>query len=46
MANTPIRTVRIPDHIWEAVKQKAQSNNVTVTAIILNALKTYGGTNE
>lgn len=46
MANTPLRTVRVPDHIWNAVKEKAHENNITVTAVILSALKTYGEKND
>lgn len=38
---TPHRTVRVPDELWEAVKQKAAERGETVTDVILRALRRY-----
>lgn len=38
---TPIRSVRIPDEIWEAVKRKAADRGESITDVILRALKRY-----
>lgn len=37
----PIRTVRVPDELWEAVKRVAADNDETVTDVILRALERY-----
>ena len=34
MANTPIRTVRVPDKTWEKAKQVAHNNDTTVSEMI------------
>lgn len=39
---TPPRSVRIPDHIWQAARERAERDGTTVTAIILRALTRYG----
>jgi predicted DNA binding CopG/RHH family protein len=38
---TPNRTIRVPDELWEAVKEKAADRGETVTDVILRALKRY-----
>jgi predicted HicB family RNase H-like nuclease len=38
---TPQRTVRIPDEVWFAAKQKAARRGETLTDVILRALKRY-----
>lgn len=37
----PIRTVRVPDDLWEAAKRKAADRDETVTEVILRALVRY-----
>lgn len=38
---TPPRSVRIPDPIWAAAKERAEREGTTVTAVILRALTRY-----
>lgn len=38
---TPKRSVRVPDGLWEAAKQKARERGESVTAVIVRALKEY-----
>ena len=38
---TPARSVRIPAHIWNAAKDRAEQDGTTVTAVILRALTRY-----
>jgi predicted transcriptional regulator len=38
---TPIRTVRIPDELWEAAQRKASDNDETVSDVIRRALERY-----
>jgi hypothetical protein len=38
---TPTRTVRVPDDLWHAAKDKAAAEEKTVTDIILSALRTF-----
>ena len=37
----PIRTVRVPDELWEAAKRVASDRDETVTDVILRALERY-----
>lgn len=37
----PIRTVRVPDELWQAVKRVAADRDETVTDVILRALERY-----
>lgn len=39
---TPIRTVRVPDDVWQAAQDRAAENGETVSAVIVRALKRYG----
>jgi hypothetical protein len=41
MANTPQRTIRIPDNIWQAAIERATLENTTVSKIVQDALTTY-----
>ena len=38
---TPIRTVRVPDEVWQAAQERAKAEGTTVTAVILRALARY-----
>lgn len=38
---TPTRTIRVSNDLWEAVKDKAALDGVTVTSIIILALEEY-----
>lgn len=38
---TPTRTIRVSDDIWLAVQKKASKAGVTVTSVIIDALKDY-----
>ena len=41
MPRQPIRTVRVPDEVWEAAKAKAEAEGRTVSEVILAALRRY-----
>lgn len=41
MTNTPPRSVRIPDPIWDQATARAKAEGTTVTAVILKALTSY-----
>jgi predicted HicB family RNase H-like nuclease len=38
---TPLRSVRVPDELWQAVKIKAKANHFTVTQVVIYYLKEY-----
>ncbi len=38
---TPIRNVRIPDHVWDRAKEIASDRGETLTAVIEAALRRY-----
>lgn len=38
---TPVRTVRIPDEMWDALRLRADERGETVTAVVLRALRQY-----
>lgn len=38
---TPLRSVRVPDELWEAALRKAHDRGETVTDVIIRALKRY-----
>lgn len=42
MTTTPARSVRVPDSVWEAARQRAAADGTTITAVILRALVRYG----
>lgn len=37
----PVRTVRVPDELWEAAQRVASDRDETVTDVILRALVRY-----
>jgi predicted transcriptional regulator len=37
----PIRTVRVPDELWQAAQRVAADRDETVTDVILRALERY-----
>ncbi|MBP8882718.1 MAG: ribbon-helix-helix protein, CopG family [Dermatophilaceae bacterium] len=39
--HTPIRNVRVPDELWAAVKARAAVEGVTVSEVIVRALRRY-----
>jgi len=43
MANTPLRSFRIADDIYEAAQAQAEADGTSVSAVIVQMLKTYGG---
>ena len=38
---TPLRSIRIDEELWRAVKKKANANGFTVTKIVIYYLKEY-----
>ena len=43
MAVTPLRSFRISDDIYNAAKVQAEVDGVSVTEVVVQMLKTYGG---
>lgn len=41
MGNTPPRSVRVPDGVWQAASARAKAEGTTITAVILAALTRY-----
>jgi len=41
MPNTPNHTIRVPDHLWDAVAARAADYGETVTDVITHALWEY-----
>ncbi|MCP3820047.1 hypothetical protein NLX86_18700 [Streptomyces sp. A3M-1-3] len=41
---TPIRNVRVPDGVWNAVKAKAATEGRTITDVVVTALHRYAAT--
>jgi hypothetical protein len=39
---TPIKNVRVPDDVWTAAADRAESEGTTVSAVIVAALREYG----
>lgn len=39
---TPIRSVRVPDAVWQAAQVRAEAEDTTVSAVVVAALKKYG----
>lgn len=38
---TPLRTIRVPQHIWQAAKDKAAREGRTLTGVIVAYLRRY-----
>lgn len=43
VANTPLRSFRISDEVYNAAKNQAELDGVSVTEVVVQMLKTYGG---
>lgn len=41
MPATPNRTIRVPDEVWLPAMQKAHDEGITLTEVIVLALKRY-----
>lgn len=41
MAATRLRSMRIPDEIWEPAARKAKDEGVTVTSLVIAMLREY-----
>lgn len=41
MRLTPIRSIRVPDHIWFAAKDKAAERGTTISAVIRHGLERW-----
>lgn len=39
---TPARSVRVSDEVWEAARERATSEGVTLTRVIVSILEGYG----
>lgn len=37
----PLRNVRVPDHVWEAAKERAESEGQSLSAVIRRFLFDY-----
>lgn len=42
MANTPLRSFRIADDVYEAAQAQAEADGTSVSAVIVQMLKAYG----
>ncbi|MFB7289005.1 hypothetical protein [Actinacidiphila glaucinigra] len=38
---TPIRSIRVPDGLWDAVRERAAAEDRTITEVIVTALHRY-----
>lgn len=38
---TPLRNIRIPDHLWHAAQERAAERGETVTDVVVRALTRY-----
>lgn len=36
---TPVRSVRVPDELWDAIKRVAVDNHETVTDVVIRSLR-------
>lgn len=39
--NTTARSIRVPDHIWRAAREKAHDDGTTVSALVVDFLRNY-----
>ena len=46
MANTPQRSIRVPNDIWFAALARAQAEGITITELLIATLKAYGEGSE
>jgi len=42
VANTPLRSFRIADDVYEAAQAQAQADGTSVSAVVVQMLKAYG----
>lgn len=42
MTPTPLHTVRVPADVWDAARVRAQLEGVSVSSVIVGALRAYG----
>lgn len=42
LGNSPVRAVRVPDDVWQAAKDRAEREGVSVGSVIVAALREYG----
>lgn len=42
MANTPQRSIRVPDEVWYAALERAEQEGITLTSLLINTLRSYG----
>lgn len=40
--HTPPRSIRVPEHIWQAAKVEAEKRGETVSEAVVRFLKRYG----
>lgn len=38
---TPLRSLRVPDDLWQAAVMRADEQGTTVTAVLLDALRAF-----
>jgi antitoxin component of RelBE/YafQ-DinJ toxin-antitoxin module len=43
MANTPLRSFRISDELYKAAKEQAESEGLTLSAVLVWLLEQYSG---
>ena len=43
MANTPIKSFRISEDVWQAALLKAREEDTTLTQLIVSYLESYSG---
>jgi Ribbon-helix-helix protein, copG family. len=41
MDQTPRRTIRVPDHVWHAARQKARQRGSTVSEVVRRSLERW-----
>lgn len=41
MPKTPVRSIRIPDELWDLVKRRADDEAKTMTEVVIDALKRH-----
>ncbi len=41
MAETPRKTVRVPDHVWDAARKKAEATGTTVSDVVRKSLERW-----
>lgn len=45
MANTPQRSIRVSDDIWQKALRRAEQEGITLTALLVKVLDEYGERN-